>query len=269
MTSGRFTAVTESTEMLPSLRWPVQLGLLALSVLLLSLALAPAYQFYLAWIGLVPWFFVIASTRTKKAAFGWSWLGGTLFFFAHMWGVWEDTVPGMFALLVYLGLFWGFTALVFTAFRWRAIHPALSILLIATSFTALEWVRGNWSMFGNQGLPWLYLGNTQSPLLLMCQIADFGGVYAVTFWVVLVNALVFVIITQKRNRRAVPAVLLVALASLVNGIYGVQRLYGEKPRGGPTVVVVQPNYKQSNSGEKGAPLEEIVRFHVNTTKAAL
>src|SRR5215207_6730358 len=104
-------------ESISSFRWPARLGLLALSVLLLSLALAPVYQFYLAWIGLVPWFFVIASTRTKKAAFLWSWLGGTLFFFANMWWLWRVTIPGMFALLIYLGLFWGFCAWILVGCR--------------------------------------------------------------------------------------------------------------------------------------------------------
>src|SRR5215218_5099246 len=171
--------MSETIEIFPTLRWPARLGLLALSVLLLSLALAPAYQFYLAWIGLVPWFLVIASTRTKKSAFLWSWLGGFLFFLTNMWWLWKVTLPGMFALFVYLGLFWGFAAWMLVGCRLiprahdRAtwFNPAISIALIAIVFTALEWLRGTWSMFGHTGLPWLYLGNTQSKFLLMCQIA--------------------------------------------------------------------------------------------------
>jgi apolipoprotein N-acyltransferase len=259
------TAVTD----LSTLRWPARLGLLALSVLLLSLALAPVYQFYLAWFALVPWLVVVASTQTKKHAFLWSWLGGTLFFAANMWWLWKVTIPGMLALLIYLGLFWGFAALVFITFRWRAIHPAITVLMMATAFTALEWVRGNWSMFGNQGLPWLYLGNTQSPFFLMCQIADVGGVYAVTWWVVLINATVFFAIVKRQ--RVMPTALMVVLMMGAVGFYGAWRLNDPvaQKTAGPTVLVIQPNYKQDNSGAKGAPIEEIVKFHVNTTKAAL
>ncbi|MBC8105468.1 MAG: apolipoprotein N-acyltransferase [Anaerolineae bacterium] len=272
--------MTESTESLPTLRWPARLGLLALSVLLLSLALAPAYQFYLAWIGLVPWFFVIASTRTKKSAFLWSWLGGTLFFFANMWWLWKVTIPGMFALLIYLGLFWGFAAWIFVGCRLiprfhdrsADFSRVFSVAMIAIVFTALEWLRGNWSMFGNQGLPWLYLGNTQSPFLLMCQVADIGGVYAVTLWVVLVNAAIFSAIVEPRtvNKLAGPFGLMIAVLFGV-AVYGAirQLAYSNSDARRLSVLVIQPNYPQSNSGEKGAPLEEIIRFHVETTRAAL
>src|SRR5262245_14231845 len=91
-------------------RWTVRLALLALRVILLSLSLAPVHQFYLAWVGLVLWLLVVSSTKTKKAAFLWSWLGGTAFFAVNMWWLWNVTGPGMVALVVYLGLFFGFFA---------------------------------------------------------------------------------------------------------------------------------------------------------------
>jgi apolipoprotein N-acyltransferase len=264
----------------PMQRWTARVAMLAMSVILLSLALAPADQFYLAWVGLVPWLLVVNSTKTKKGAFFWSWLGGTAFFAANMWWLWQVTGPGMVALVTYLGLFFGFAAWIFvgsglvprSAKPQAAGRVALSVVLIPVIWTALEYVRGNWSMFGNQGLPWLYLGNTQSPFLTMCQIADVGGVYAVTFWVVLVNALVFrVIVERRRSGAVIPAFLLVLILIVSVAWYGASRISQTSAfeRSGPTVLVVQPNIPQSNSGEKGAPPEQIVRFHVETTQQAL
>ena len=37
-------------------------------------------QFYLAWVGLVPWLIWLAESRSRKSAFFWSWIAGTLFF---------------------------------------------------------------------------------------------------------------------------------------------------------------------------------------------
>jgi apolipoprotein N-acyltransferase len=201
----------------------------------------------------------------------WGWVIGTVFFAANMWWLTKVTVPGSIILIIYLGLFWGFAGWIFVGCRLlprdARFHPIISVLLLSIIWTALEWVRGNWSMFGNTGLPWLNLGSTQSKFLLMCQIADIGGVYAVTFWVAALNFAVFWMITQRRLN--IPLVAATAVLLLAIGTYGGIRMSTEPARPGPVVVVIQPNYKQSNSGEKGASQEEIIRFHLETTKAAL
>jgi apolipoprotein N-acyltransferase len=255
--------------------------LIALSVALLSLALAPVKQFYLAWVGLVPWMLVVRSTRTKRAAFFWSWAGGTAFFLANMWWLAKVTVPGMIVLLLYLGLYWGFAAVVVVGCglipRAQTACPGAlgvvrSVIALPVIWAALEWCRGNWSMFGEQGLPWLYLGHTQSPLLMMCQVADFGSAYAISFWVVMVNALVFgTIVRRERLASLVPAGSAVVIVLVAVGAYGAYRL-NQTHRvisPGPVVLVIQPNYPQDNSGEKGAARDEIVRFHLKTTRDAL
>lgn len=56
-----------------------RLGLLALSTLLLSLSFAPYNQFYLAWIGLVPWLIVVLRARSIRAAALWGGVGGLMF----------------------------------------------------------------------------------------------------------------------------------------------------------------------------------------------
>src|SRR5258706_1729824 len=71
------------------------------------------------------------------------------------------------------------------------------VLGMATAVTAMECVRGN--LF--TGLPWLYLGHTQSPLLAACQIADIFGVYGITFCVAALNAL-FLLYLRVGDRRA-------------------------------------------------------------------
>jgi hypothetical protein len=96
-------------------RWYVRLGLLLLGVGLLTAAFAPVNQFYLAWIGLVPWLLVLNSTRSRKSAFFWSWLAGTFFFIANMWWMAYVTAPGMVALMGILGLYWGATGVIIRA----------------------------------------------------------------------------------------------------------------------------------------------------------
>ena len=250
--------------------------LMALCVGLLSLAFAPFGQFYLAWVGLAPWLVLVARARSRKAAFFWSWLTGILFFSVNLWWVGYVTIPGAMGLVLVLGVFFAINALVLRgagvlevgdASRPRPTTRAVwGVLLVAVTWVAQEWLRGN--LF--TGLPWLFVGHTQTPVLAMCQVADFAGVYGVTFWVVLVNAWVALLILHRLDVSR-----LVAAGGVAAGVvaatlgYGLFRVAQKTSYPGPTVMVVQPNFPQSNTGEKGASPQEMVDFHVQTTADAL
>src|SRR5436305_975612 len=49
-------------------RWSGRLLLVATGALLLFLSFAPYGQFYLAWVGLVPWLLVVATRDSHRAA---------------------------------------------------------------------------------------------------------------------------------------------------------------------------------------------------------
>jgi apolipoprotein N-acyltransferase len=254
------------------------IAMILITVLLLTLAFAPVGQFYLVWIGLVPWLLIVGDARSQRRAFLLSWLAGTLFFTANMWWMYAITIPGMIALMIYLGIYWGFAALLIRGARllkpdeiriipktWRRKWGApAAIFSVAIVWTASEWVRGN--LF--TGLPWLYLGHTQTPLLAMCQIADTLGAYGVTFLVVLINAAVALTISQPAHARGrlIPAAVVVMLIVAGNIAYGFRRITENATYPGPTVLVVQANYPQDNkSGAKSAGYAEIMDFHFSQT----
>ncbi len=263
-------------------RWYGRLLLLAVGAGLLTAAFAPADQFYLAWVGLVPWLLVLSRTRSARAAFGWSWIAGTLFFIANMWWMSAVTVPGMIGLMAILGLYWGYAGAILygagvvgvgraggatpLARRW----PVLGVLLTAAVWVAAaEWFRGTWPW---HGLPWLYLGYTQSPVLALCQSADLFGVAGLSFLIAAVNAWVALWVEDRLSvRRLVPAGLLVLAAVAADGGYGAYRLRTEPGRlvTGPQVLVVQPNYPQDPTGAKSRHDDDIVLDHLQWTQGAL
>jgi apolipoprotein N-acyltransferase len=257
-------------------------ALLALCVAAMSLAFAPIGQFYLAWVGLVPLLLAMRNLKSRRRAFFWGWGAGTAFFLANLWWLEYVTLAGTAALAVYLGVFWGFAAVLIRGCallgRWDAAsgvalspkRPVRCALLVAAMWCGLEWLRGSYSLFGAHGLPWLYVGYSQTPALPLCQIADITGVYGVSFWVVLINAVGAICwidranLAKSRNAQK----LLLGVTAVVTS-YGLFRINQHTTRQGPTVLVVQCNYPQSISGEKGASLNEIVDFHVRRTMAAL
>jgi apolipoprotein N-acyltransferase len=275
-------------------------GLILLTVLLLSLSFAPFGQFYLAWVGLVPWLLVVRSSRSQRAAFLWGWLVGILFFTANMWWLAYVTGPGMVGLMIMCGLYWALAALVIrgagllraeelaesltTAEKTKQTaaspdtqspirnppfsSPVARVLLIPAIWVSVEWLRGNWPL---NGLPWLFLGHAQTPILPMCQVADVVGVYGITFWVVAVNVLVLLFVLDRfKAARLVPAGIVVGAMLVLVFAYGLFRMsQTDVLTPGPRVMVVQSNYPQSNSGEKGATAAELVNFHVRQTDAAL
>ena len=121
-TEFRRTGVAVAAAKPWSQRWYGRILLLSLSVLLLTLSFAPIKQFYLAWVGLVPWLIVIGRCRSYKSAAFWGWLSGTMFFIANMWWMAYVTFPGMVGLMAILAAYWGVMGIVTRAVL-RGLDP--------------------------------------------------------------------------------------------------------------------------------------------------
>jgi apolipoprotein N-acyltransferase len=161
----------------------------------LALALAyPNFEFTaLAWTGLTP-VIVIAAWRGPAAAFAWGALAGVLFFFTLLswlnftFSVYSAIpaplvyVPTL-ALAAYCGLYVALFAAAVAYLAGRR-SPFWALACAPFIWVAGEWVRGH--LFG--GFPWGLLGYSQYRELRVIQIAELGGVYAVSFVVVAANA---------------------------------------------------------------------------------
>lgn len=139
----------------------------------------------LAWIALAPWIAHALEQPARRAALDLG-LAGALFFGLHLawipaalaaygrlpiWFAWLT----LLALSLYLGLYVaGFGA----ALAWAAgrIGPR-SALLAPPLWVALELLRGRLVT----GFPWGLLGHSQAPHPLVIQVADFAGVYGISF----------------------------------------------------------------------------------------
>jgi apolipoprotein N-acyltransferase len=244
--------------------------LLFASVALLTLAAEPFGQWYLAWVGLVPWLIAIGQSANVRAAVLGGWLAGVLYFAVNLWWLWTASIPGTIVLVLYFGLYWALAAALVRGLQlcanngdadrhhesWRTAYQSFAV---AAVWVAAEWLRSNVA----SGFPWLPLGSTQSPIPLMCQVADIGGPWIVSFWVALVNGAVATIWLHRREPQSwrAPTIGVIATLAAVAG-YGAWRLYSTTTSSGPRVAVLQSNFRHVPGGAPTVSREEAVEFFI-------
>jgi apolipoprotein N-acyltransferase len=202
----------------------------------------------LAWVALAP-VVLTAVSRPPRAAFGWGWLSGTVFFLVLLRWLdftfrvysaipWPLTWLPTLTLAAYCGLYVGLFA---AALAWiaRRRSPTLALATGPFLWVVGEWIRGH--LMG--GFPWGNLGYSQYLRLPVIQIAELGGVYAVSLLVVAVNVALAACLILSWGR----AVTGLALAGvLVAGtlLFGAGRLREAPPPGELAIAVMQPAIEQ-------------------------
>ena len=234
----------------------------------------PNFELYpLAWIALVPLLVVIARRPSPLKAFILGWATGSAFFYATCYWLTYSMIHygGLPTLLAYLllipaavviGIFPGiFAWLMALAIRqWGT----MALLLAPVFWTALEWVR-----LGVTGQLWNALGYSQAYHSFLIHPATWGGVYAVSFLIVVINAIVALLVTS-RTPLTIAASLLLALAVVFVMVSSEPPML-ERPVSygiGVKVVAVQPNVpmKAVKSVEE---MKELLERHLSLSTNAL
>jgi len=179
----------------------------------------------LGWIALVPFFFVLHG-RGPKAAFWFGFLTGFVTNFGGFWWINEvlrdfGHLPGIvtWPLTALNAAFQGLVFAIAAALMAKRLREgAFSIWRVAAIFTVIEWL---FPML----FPW-FLGNGQYRFLPAIQIAEIGGVPAVTFVMVVANGVLYQAIASRIRTGAFALRPLALPAGLVvlTLAYGVARL---------------------------------------------
>lgn len=254
-----------------------------LSGVLLILAYPPYDLEFLIWIALIPlfWFLALKQTSPKNALIGGS-LTGVLFFgklfgwlFATYPFEWLEITTGMGTALVFiflivlyiiqtvfLGLFFGIFAWGIKKMVKKMVKLSFAIfLLIPALWIVLEYLRA-WGFgvlwLGKESLlgPHWTIGNlaytlhNASPLI---QLADIIGIYGISFLIVFINIILFLILRQcwrpslqhiKYKQVIILFIVFAVVVTIWNG-YGVYKL-SKNPEGNlpheAKVALLQTNF---------------------------
>ncbi len=262
----------------------MRMGAAAVSGLLLTAAFPKVGFDFLAWVALVPLLAALDGTRWKAGfrigfAFGLAhylsliyWVVGTMQTYGGLPLV--LAFPILFLFAAYLALY---PALFGVAMARISVRPALVWLAAAVFWTAQEFLRAR--LF--TGFPWELLGYSQFERVGLIQIADFSGVYGVTFLVALVNGALYSIwqaasaggLDPKAARRRAAAALTAAAVAVGAGwLYGSIRIdavdASTASAGTARITLVQGNIAQEIKWDRNFQYQTTGKYAALSVSAA-
>ena len=216
--------------------------LAGLSGVLLAFAMPGPDLGPLAAIALVP---LVAALRHQSPHTGFriGLVGGAAFFgvLLHwLYTLWDfasiGIVPAYLVLVGYLALYWGAFG---AGFAWLSERLGSWALApgAASLWTLLEWIRAQ----GPFGFPWGQAADALYQIPSAIQASSLGGIWVVTFLIVLVNALLAQGWVRRRWPEPVVALLIVGLA-LGGGMLALSTTFVSGEERG--VRIVQPSIPQ-------------------------
>jgi apolipoprotein N-acyltransferase len=233
-------------QLAPELPTRVEWAAAACTALLLILSFPDFELSFLAWVALAPLMLVVVERPSPLRALILGWATGTIFFYGscywltysmiHYGGLptavaYPLLLPGALVVGIFPGLF--AVLLAIAAKKWG--HFAL--LLAPIFWAALEWIR-----LIVTGQLWNALGYSQAYHPAFIQPAKWGGVYAVSFLILVVNAAIVLVLLKQTTRRVALAALVVVLVGCVNVLSSLQSA-GDSSTNDRyvNVVALQPN----------------------------
>jgi apolipoprotein N-acyltransferase len=209
--------------------------------ILSGLGVALSFNFpnisFLAWVALIPLFYLLDKKASFKEAvyfliFGITYYGLTLYWVTNV------TYLGFILLIGYLSLF----CLVFYLLGSFFIKRPLRQFTLPAAWVVVEFLKEIvWC-----GFSWANLGYSQFNNLYLIQVADIGGTKLISFAIVLVNFLIWEIIISYKKKAKKPTILKklisLLLIFMVLGAYSLFRFNkNSKLKERLDITLIQPN----------------------------
>jgi len=250
-------------------------ALASVSALLTILSFPDFDLWFLAWIGLAPLLLAVALTQNALRASVLGWLYGTVFFYGTCWWLTYPMIhyarispwlayplfllPVAFVAL-FPAVFCGLLARIIERYGTAAIYVA-----------PLIWISIEWLRYVTTGQLWNALGYSQAFHPMLIQPARWGGVFLVSFLIVVSNAAITDLIS--RRRLVAPLVCVLAVVVLITAASG---LLNRATRVRPlissetaiSIIAIQPNVPMDTNGDP-KQMSDLLERHLSLSTAAL
>lgn len=237
------------------LRKPLVLAVL--SAILLVLAWQPFSLFLLAFVGLVPLYFLEEKLRNQSGKFyAYLFLSLLLWNVGSTFWVWNASAGGALAAFILNSILQSTPFMVLHVFRKR-IHSGKAEWLFIYAWLAFEYLHLTW----DASWPWLTLGNVFSSVPQLVQWYEYTGVFGGSLWILIANQRIYRFIKKMPERSRMmnfsKAFNLIFFVLFAPAFFSWYVLAQYKNTGKPmNVVVVQPNIDPYKDKFEGMTPEE-------------
>jgi apolipoprotein N-acyltransferase len=207
----------------------------------------------LAWVALVPLFYLIEGESMRRV-FGWAYLQGFASYLVQLYWI---PIPlhdfadvrmryAIFPMLALAGIVAVNTAVAIWAGEFVARRTRIpTVVTMPVAWTAVEWFR----TYVPVAFPWNLLGYTAYHNLELIQFAEFTGVYGISALIVFFNAVVYVVIFRRGGYRlqtiSLSTLTAMMIALVAFGAWRINNLKNAPSVGSFKVAMVQGNIPQS------------------------
>ena len=143
-------------------------------------------------------------------------------------------IMSLVAAILYLSIFWIITGY---SISWMKKKYSKTIYVIPFLWVGMEFLKS----YGPLAFPWSNLALTQTNFLPILQIIDYTGSEGVSFWVILVNMTIYLILYEKQLKFKQYSILTFLIISPF--LYGLIKInsYNEQLREKRFISIIQPN----------------------------
>ncbi len=240
---------------------------LIVSAFLTGLAHQPLHMGPLAWFGLLPLIFVYNRITELRHFI----ISGIIWGFMYHLTVifWLATNIGTTPLIGFISML---AAVLFLTLNIVAVSILMGILkkrypqvwfwFFPLVWTSMEYLRSK----GPVGFPWTSLANTQLDFLTLAQNAEICGIYGISFWVVLINILLFNFLVRPYPENSFGAISIFILP-WITGLWLTPQVQTNH-ESSLDVAVVQPNIHLIQKRKSGSAHENIASL-LNDSRLAI
>jgi apolipoprotein N-acyltransferase len=249
---------------------------LAIASALLTIRSFPDFDlWFLAWIGLAPLLLAVARTQNALRASVLGWLYGTVFFYGTCWWLTYPMIhyahisawlayPLFLLPVIFVALF----PALFCGLLFRVIQRFGSA---AICVAPLMWISFEWLRYAVTGQLWNALGYSQAFHPMLIQSARWGGVYALSFLIVLSNGAIAYLLFRRSF--ILPIACFVFVIIVIVTTSGVLTSQQEIRRASNTgidvlIIAIQPNVPMNLSGD-AQQMNELLERHLSLSRKAL
>jgi apolipoprotein N-acyltransferase len=181
-------------------RWIASIRfLMLLCGALLVLTFPDANLEFLAWFGLVPGLVLIVRSPTAREGGIRAWWLGAGYLIAALYWMAPEIGPGVLLVAAVFGVLW----VPFGVAAQKLLRPPLSwprvlaaLVVVPSCWLLTEWLR-SWQALGG---PWAVFGVSQWQHPAVLALASVGGVWLISFVLVLANVAIVILITEAGVR---------------------------------------------------------------------